>query len=183
MKLFSFFKQRWFISLLGVIAIGLIIWFLGPLFAFADYEPLAPESNRWYLIAAIVIYWLVVRIWTFIQAKSRNTQVLNAMSVSNEPSLSADELASRDELQTIKERMEDALTMLKKSQLGGLFGQQFLYQLPWYIIIGPPGSGKSTLLKNSDLKFPLSDRFGKDAIRGVGGTRNCDWWLTDEAVL
>ena len=24
---------------------------------------------------------------------------------------------------------------------------------------------------------------GEDAIRGVGGTRNCDWWFTDEAVL
>src|SRR5690606_18662076 len=25
--------------------------------------------------------------------------------------------------------------------------------------------------------------FGPDAIRGVGGTRNCDWWFTDDAVL
>jgi hypothetical protein len=24
---------------------------------------------------------------------------------------------------------------------------------------------------------------GKNAIRGVGGTRNCDWWFTDSAVL
>nr|MCU0254883.1 type VI secretion system membrane subunit TssM [Acidobacteriota bacterium] len=32
--------------------------------------------------------------------------------------------------------------------------------------------------------FPLGDRLGADGrIRGVGGTRNCDWWFTDEAVL
>ena len=24
---------------------------------------------------------------------------------------------------------------------------------------------------------------GKAAVRGVGGTRNCDWWFTDEAVF
>ena len=24
---------------------------------------------------------------------------------------------------------------------------------------------------------------GKDAVKGIGGTRNCDWWFTDEAVL
>jgi type VI secretion system protein ImpL len=51
------------------------------------------------------------------------------------------------------------------------------------VVIGPPGSGKSTLLQNSGLNFPLSERFGKEALRGVGGTRNCDWWFTDEAVF
>ncbi|MGL4232777.1 MAG: type VI secretion system membrane subunit TssM, partial [Casimicrobium sp.] len=30
---------------------------------------------------------------------------------------------------------------------------------------------------------PLADKFGKAALRGVGGTRNCDWWFTNEAVL
>ena len=51
------------------------------------------------------------------------------------------------------------------------------------MIIGPPGSGKTTALVNSGLKFPLEQRFGKDALRGVGGTRNCDWWFTDEAIF
>ncbi|KAB2924334.1 MAG: type VI secretion system membrane subunit TssM, partial [Candidatus Contendobacter sp.] len=55
----------------------------------------------------------------------------------------------------------------------------YLYHLPWYIIIGPPGSGKTTALINSGLRFPL----GAGKVRGVGGTRNCDWWFTDEAVL
>ncbi|MDO1900820.1 hypothetical protein Q2374_28505, partial [Escherichia coli] len=26
-------------------------------------------------------------------------------------------------------------------------------------------------------------QMGAGAIRGVGGTRNCDWWFTDEAEL
>ena len=51
------------------------------------------------------------------------------------------------------------------------------------MFIGAPGSGKTTALVNSGLQFPLAERFGKAAIRGVGGTRNCDWWFTDEAVL
>jgi type VI secretion system protein ImpL len=183
MKLLNFIKQRWFISLLGVIALGLLIWFMGPLFAFAGYEPLQPEKHRWSLIGFIAIFWLIVRIGSYFKAKSRNGQVLAAMAASPEPALSPDEQISQDELQTLKERLQEALKILKNAHLGGRSGRQFLYQLPWYIIIGPPGSGKSTLLKNSDLKFPLSDRYGKDAIRGVGGTRNCDWWFADEAVL
>lgn len=182
-KLLNFIKQRWFISLLGVVALGLLIWYLGPLFAFAAYEPLGPEKHRWFLIGFIAIFWLAVRIGSYFKAKSRNNQVLSALAVSSEPALSVDERASRDELQTLQKRMQDAIEILKKTHLGGRFGRQFLYQLPWYIIIGPPGSGKSTLLKTSDLKFPLSDQYGKDAIRGVGGTRNCDWWFADEAVL
>ena len=58
-----------------------------------------------------------------------------------------------------------------------------LYDLPWYVIIGAPGSGKTTALLNSGLTFPLEQRVGKGALRGVGGTRNCDWWFTDEAIF
>lgn len=46
-----------------------------------------------------------------------------------------------------------------------------------------PGAGKTTALLNAGLDFPLTDSVGKTAIRGVGGTRHCDWWFTDQAVL
>ncbi|HEY9028058.1 MAG TPA: type VI secretion system membrane subunit TssM, partial [Burkholderiaceae bacterium] len=62
-------------------------------------------------------------------------------------------------------------------------GRNYLYQLPWYTFIGAPGSGKTTALLNSGLRFPLEGAMGKEAVKGIGGTRNCDWWFTDEAVL
>ena len=74
-----------------------------------------------------------------------------------------------------------ALSKLKASRLGAS-GRNALAALPWYVIIGPPGSGKSTVLRNSGLRFPyLSAK--KGSVRGVGGTRNCDWWLANEAIL
>lgn len=78
--------------------------------------------------------------------------------------------------------MDEALALLKRAKLGGS-ERRNLYELPWYVIIGPPGSGKTTALMNSGLDFPLAAQMGAGAIRGVGGTRNCDWWFTDEAVL
>jgi type VI secretion system protein ImpL len=33
------------------------------------------------------------------------------------------------------------------------------------------------------LRFPLGDPRSGEMLQGVGGTRNCDWWFTDEAVL
>ena len=33
------------------------------------------------------------------------------------------------------------------------------------------------------LDFPLAEHFGQQSLSGIGGTRNCDWWFTDEAVF
>ncbi len=77
----------------------------------------------------------------------------------------------------LAERMTDALATLKKSG-----GSTYLYDLPWYVIIGPPGAGKTTALANSGVEFPLA---GSDTgtVSGFGGTRYCDWWFAEDAVL
>ena len=80
----------------------------------------------------------------------------------------------------LKERMKDALATLKTAS-GNKSG--YLYDLPWYVIIGPPGAGKTTALVNSGLKFPLARGATPAAVAGVGGTRYCDWWFTEDAVL
>jgi type VI secretion system protein ImpL len=41
-------------------------------------------------------------------------------------------------------------------------------------------AGKTTALRSSGLPFPHA-KGGR--VRGVGGTRNCDWWLTNDAVI
>src|SRR6202022_4399583 len=80
----------------------------------------------------------------------------------------------------LKERMKDALATLKTTSGDK---SSYLYDLPWYVIIGPPGAGKTTALVNSGLQFPLARGATPAAIAGVGGTRYCDWWFTEEAVL
>lgn len=84
----------------------------------------------------------------------------------------------RAEIDDMRQQFQKELAALKRSRLGG-GGIAALYSLPWYMIIGPPGSGKSTALRNSGLSFPSR----QGAVRGIGGTRNCDWWLTNEAVI
>ncbi len=81
--------------------------------------------------------------------------------------------------QLLEARMREAVARLKRST----GKRNFLYQVPWYIVIGPPGAGKTTALVNSGLKFPLAGSGEALPVAGVGGTRYCDWWFTDDAVL
>ena len=85
-------------------------------------------------------------------------------------------------------RFAEALAVLRDSagqsgRRGWLRGGDYLYDKPWYVFIGAPGSGKTTALLNAGLGFPLAARMGQAAVRGAAGTRYCDWWFTDEAVL
>ncbi|MBL4683844.1 MAG: type VI secretion system membrane subunit TssM [Nannocystaceae bacterium] len=92
------------------------------------------------------------------------------------PDLAAD-------VQALKVEFVKAIEALKTSKLGGAKkGTAALYALPWYMIIGPPGSGKSTALRESGLRFPYMSK-GGGMVQGVGGTRNCHWWMTNEAVI
>ncbi|MFH1144465.1 MAG: type VI secretion system membrane subunit TssM, partial [Candidatus Eisenbacteria bacterium] len=90
-----------------------------------------------------------------------------------------------DEIEEVKTRLLEAIGALKSSKVGkGTQGSSALYVLPWYMIIGPPAAGKTTLLQQSGLNYPYMDPTrSRSSVRGVGGTRNCDWWFADEAVI
>jgi type VI secretion system protein ImpL len=90
----------------------------------------------------------------------------------------------RAEIQELQKQVQSGINALKMSKLGAgrKSGAAALYSLPWYVIIGPPGAGKTTALKHSGLVFPYADPRG-GGVRGVGGTRNCDWWFTNEGIL
>jgi len=174
-KAFFSFVIRWVIPLLGLIALSLIIWFIGPLLEF-----LVPEGRRWTLIIFIFALWIGYRVFCIIQARRHAAKVLQSLAADTPPD--PDSVATAEELAALRQRMDEALALLKKAKLGG-DERRNLYELPWYVIIGPPGSGKTTALVNSGLHFPLAAQLGAGAVRGVGGTRNCDWWFTDQAVL
>jgi type VI secretion system protein ImpL len=172
----KFFKKRAVLVFLGLLLLSLFIWFAGPYFAFADYKPLEPALARLVVILLLFVIWGLVALVKWLRARLAGVKLAQAVVENAAPAAAA--ATSRESVQ-LRERFEEAVETLKKTQKDG----RSLYDLPWYVIIGPPGSGKTTVLLNSGLKFPLEQRFGKEALRGVGGTRNCDWWFTDEAVL
>ena len=177
-SILKFFTNRWFISILGLLALSILIYFAGPLIGVGNSRPLESVNARLITILVVVVLWMLNHLRKALRANRANKQMVESLVEDDgavEPDRSAEEVA------TLGKRFEEAVEVLKKSK--GKKGSLNLYELPWYIIIGPPGSGKTTALVNSGLDFPLADRFGKEALRGVGGTRNCDWWFTEDAIL
>ena len=167
----GFFGSRWFLSFIGVALLGLLIWYFGQFLA--AFEPWLPRAA---LIGAIVLVWLVVNlILDWRRRRNDNALVEGVTATAADPSLAA----SADEVAAMRDKLTTALTLLKKAS--GSRG--YLYEQPWYAIIGPPGAGKTTALLNAGLKVPLAAEMGQGPIAGVGGTRMCEWMFTDDAVL
>ena len=163
-------------ALAGIIVIAYLIWSYG-----SYIPPLAPTRMRVIVIAVLIGGYALVQVFKWWRNKKKSAEISKDLAQAAD---AADPNAeqSREEMAELKDRFDEALKTLKKSTVGGKKVKS-IYQLPWYIIIGPPGSGKTTLLINSGLQFPLAEAMGDSKVQGVGGTRYCDWWFTDEAVL
>jgi len=184
-KIMNFFKNRIVISIIGLIVLSLLIWFVGPQIKFGENNaaPLGGMVARLITIMVIIVLWGLNNLRIAMHDKKTNDGLVSDLQENQAASQGVLSEQTSEEMHVIGERFNQALVTLKKIKFKGSRSSKALYELPWYIIIGPPGSGKTTALINSSLEFPLAEKFGKEALRGVGGTRNCDWWFTNEAVL
>jgi len=88
--------------------------------------------------------------------------------------LSAEERSQERELQ---ERWKEAVEALRRSHLRRLGNP--LYVLPWYLVMGESGSGKTTAIESARLSsFSEANR-----VSGISGTRSCDWWFFEQAIV
>jgi type VI secretion system protein ImpL len=171
-------------SALGIAAAAVLVWFLAPLIDIGGQAPLTAPHARLFAVAVVLALASAVLLAQRTLALRRNRHFL-AQLAHSEP--------GQREVAFLGKRFSQALQQLRSLHLarrggarwlGALLGRPLVHELPWYVIIGAPGAGKTTVLLNSGLHFPLADADpGSESIRGVGGTRNCDWWFASEAVL
>lgn len=178
----ALFSVRGIMTLIGLSAIGVLIWFGGPhLDLFGGY-PLHSVGVRAATIFGLFVATMLVILVRYWLARRANRRVIKSL-MESEAAIATSNDRSREEVELIRRRFDDALKVLRDTVFAAKRGPSYLFELPWYVVIGPPGAGKTTVLRNSGLEFPLAERLGVDPVAGVGGTRNCDWWFTDEAVF
>jgi len=144
----------WVLGVGATVLATLVVWLVCGLLV----DALRPA--RWWLVALVWLIFAGAAAWHVVRARRAAAAIARTLEPAD------------TEGEVVAGKMKAALAQVKAS------GKDALYTLPWYVIIGPPGAGKTTLIQKSGLRL-----ITEDATAGVGGTRNCDWWFTDEAVL
>lgn len=165
-------RLRWWTTLAVALSVGLLGWAVMPLLGVGGLARLLPAL---FLLGL----WYALNRHEDGRQSAANARFVEALAASRDPELKA----SLDELGTVRERLDAVIDRLKTQRFGARWGGQYLYQLPWYLVIGAPGSGKTTALANARLGAALGAGLDGMPVQNLGGTRNCDWWFTDEAVL
>lgn len=182
---------------LGAATLCLLIWHGGQMLGFGGFFPLKPVWARVLCIGLLLLTllsWAIYRLYRALQ----NDEKLVQRWLHREGSKPA---LAREEVRQLGEAARQTLTQLRQMQLSQgpdsgfigvavrrlMEGKRYLYELPWYILIGKPGAGKSSVVMNAGLTFPLPEQMGAASVRLMlersAGTQQCDWWLTNEAVF
>jgi hypothetical protein len=133
-----------------------------------------PEEKRlyWATVAFVValVIALIVLLVLWLRKRGKESKLENGLAAGG-----ADR---KGEIDALRKSWRESVRKLKGAAVAG-GGRRALAALPWYVIIGAPASGKSTLLRQSGIDFPVGDA----AIRGLQGTRNCDWWFSNVGIF
>src|SRR5262245_4402408 len=125
----------------GLASISMMVYTVGGFISIAGWRPFENYYIRdatILIITAAAVGGIGFRFW---RRRKASEQLAEGIGEAAKEESDAD---------VLKDKMKDALATLKKA--GGSKGD-YLYDLPWYVIIGPPGAGKTTALVNSGLKF------------------------------
>ena len=150
--------------------------------AFGLYLLVEYKKWPWWVGAAIgagvfglILAALFLKKWFF---RRREKKFVERIVQHDESIIGKVPVGERQQLLDLQARWKEAVENLRRSRLTR-WGNP-LYVLPWYLILGESGSGKTTAIQSARLHTPMTD---VSPTSGISGTRNCDWWFFDQAVI
>ncbi|MEE8106483.1 MAG: type VI secretion protein IcmF/TssM N-terminal domain-containing protein [Planctomycetota bacterium] len=170
--------SRWWSST----ALGVKILVIGGLLAgffVLSWLVLGSKTAAWGLVLILCVALLLfqlVKVWAKRSERSRGRgigTVLGQRSKERGGGAGLDESAAEaDVRQHLQQRWLHVSEILQERNYD-------FYSFPWYLIIGPAQSGKTTTIQKSDQEFPI----GEKPVVDYGGTRGCNWFFTNQAIL
>lgn len=132
---------RFKISALIVVIIGWVlslvwIWWKGPSWTLGQQHPLAAQANRWLATSVWVLIALAWLTWRVIK-RLQHLETLQRQQRQHEKDPQSLEVHQQ------QRHLDHWLLRLQRH----LARRNYIYHLPWYIVIGTADSGKSTLLR------------------------------------
>ena len=163
--------------LVGVVAACLLIWFFGErLFG----AVLASVNARLLSIAAIILIWFAIEAVSFWRRRRVNAKMLDRLKGDQAVSPVGANMAAQEEM---REQFDKVFELLRSEKIGRGLGQDFLYALPFYLLIGRQSAGKSSLVARSGLRMPIDDRLGTGSLSMQVSGHRTRWWFAEEGLL
>jgi type VI secretion system protein ImpL len=113
-----------------------------------------------------------------LSARRQEQRFVQQIILQDDQSLKSMNQTEQDAAKAMQQKWKEAMDALKRSHLKSRGNP--LYVLPWYMVIGTSGSGKTTAIKSARLTSSFEDA---QAVSGLSGTKNCDWWFFEQAIL
>jgi type VI secretion system protein ImpL len=164
-----------------ILKVLLIIVLLAALSALAYWVCLLKAWPWW---VAVILVAGVLGLWTgFVFARkyllrSRERKFVQRVIEQDTAAIAKAPVTQRHQLQELQEHWKESVTRLQNSHLRKRGNP--LYVLPWYLILGDTGVGKTSAVRNAGLSSPMTE---VRRAPGVSGTRNCDWWFLEKAII
>jgi len=130
------------------------------------------------LVASVLALVFLVLFLRRLFYRRREASFIRRVVAQDQQAVDAAPLHQRRGLTDLRERWTEAVRTLRASKLKSRGDP--LYTLPWFMVFGETASGKSTAISHARLTTILTDA---GPAKGIAGTRNCDWWFFEEAVV
>lgn len=162
------------VALFAIVALLVSLWWLGPGWTWKGQAPLAPLPMRLALSLVLVVVPLTIwgAVMRFRYHRLRDEQ-LRQLASQQDPLQAAEDAQQRS--------LDGSLQLLRCN----LRRRNYLYALPWYVVIGQEGSGKTSFINRSSQSFSLSgvDRAAAERSTADSPALAIDWWISNDAVV
>ncbi|WP_407833273.1 type VI secretion system membrane subunit TssM [Vibrio rotiferianus] len=153
------------------ILLNVAIWWAGPWLVIAEQRPLESITAR--AVASSLFTLGALAIWGVWQW--RKLQGFKAEQV-------REEKLRQDPIKVYEERQEVELNQVMVNMKQSLNKHNYLYALPWYLVLGLENAGKTSLINRSGQNFVFSSVMRASGQKSEN-PYSFDWWVGDESVL
>ncbi|QXO16557.1 MULTISPECIES: type VI secretion system membrane subunit TssM [Vibrio] len=153
------------------ILLNVAIWWAGPWLEIFETKPLQSVLSR--VVASGLFTLGALALWGLLQwRKLQNYQAQQKR----------DEQLRQDPIRVYEERQEVELNQVMVNMRQNLNKRNYLYSLPWYLVLGLENAGKTSLINRSGQKFVFSSVMRASGQKSEN-PYSFDWWIGDESVL
>lgn len=153
------------------ILINVAIWWMGPWLEIKDTQPLASVWAR--VFSCLIFTLMCFSLWGLWQWRK--------LIHIKEKEKRAAELVT-DPILKFEERQELELNQIMKNMKSNLNKANYLYALPWYLVLGLENAGKTSLINRSGQHFVFTSIM-RASNKKSENPYSFDWWIGDESVL